>query len=98
MSKRQKFSKEFKIEAVRLLEQSDKPAVEVAHSLGIPRNRIYKWQEQLRNKGEVAFPGSGRPVADQAAEIARLKRELARAHEDLDMLKKAAAYFAKNLG
>jgi transposase-like protein len=37
-------------------------------------------------------------VADQAAEIARLKRELARAHEDLDMQKKAAAYFAKNLG
>ncbi len=44
MSERQKFSKEFKLEAVRLLQQSDKPASELALELGVPRNRLYKWQ------------------------------------------------------
>lgn len=98
MSKYRKFSKEFKIEAVRLLEQAERPASEIARSLDIPRNRLYKWQEQLRNKGDVAFRGAGRPPADQASEIVRLKRELERVTEERDMLKKAAAYFAKSLG
>ena len=97
MSKYRKFSKEFKVEAVRLLVQADKPASEIARSLGVPRNRLYKWQEQLRDKGDVAFPGTGRLPADKDAEIVRLKRELERTQEDLEMLKKAAAYFAKNL-
>lgn len=52
----------------------------------------------MRDKGDVAFPGTGRLPADKDAEIVRLKRELERAQEDLEMLKKAAAYFAKNLG
>lgn len=98
MSKYQRFSKEFKLEAVRLLEQGDKPVSEIALNLGVARNRLYKWQAQIRGKGDAAFPGSGRLPADQESEIVRLKRELARVTEERDMLKKAAAYFAKNLG
>jgi transposase len=60
MQKRQIFSKEFKREAVRLLESTNKPAVELARELGVRRNQLYKWQEQLRSKGEEAFPGKGR--------------------------------------
>ena len=60
MPKRQTFSKEFKLEAVRLLETTNKPAADLARELGVRRNLLYKWQEQLREKGEDAFPGKGR--------------------------------------
>ena len=97
MSKYQRHSKEFKLEAVRQLEQGDKPASEIAVSLGIRRNQLYKWQEQIRGKGAAAFPGSGRKPGDQQAEIDRLRRELERVTEERDILKKAAAYFAKDV-
>ncbi len=52
MQKRQTFTREFKLEAVRLLERGDRPAAELARELGIKRNQLYKWQEQLSAKGE----------------------------------------------
>lgn len=99
MTKRTIYSKEFKEEAVRLLESSDKAAVEVARELGIRRNLLYKWQEQLRAKGETAFKGPGRPKTDtrKDAEIAKLRQELEQVKEERDILKKAAAYFAKDV-
>lgn len=54
---RQRFSREFKLEAVRLLEQSGKPATQLAMELGIARNKLYKWQKELGAKGEGAFRG-----------------------------------------
>jgi transposase len=89
MQKRKTFSKEFKLEAVRLLERSDKPAAELARELGVRRNQLYKWKEQLGTKGEDAFPGHGRR-APKDDEITRLKRELERVKEERDILKKAA--------
>lgn len=99
MTKRTTYTKEFKQEAVRLLERGDKPAIELARELGIRRNLLYKWQEQLRTKGDVAFSGPGRPQSDASkdAEIARLKKELEQIKEERDILKKAAAYFAKDV-
>lgn len=95
MQKRKIFSKEFKLEAVRLLETSDKPAADIARELGIQRNQLYKWQEQLRAKGKAdAFPGKGYRT-EKDDEIARLKRELERVKEERDILKKAAQYFAR---
>jgi len=97
MQKRKKYSKEFKLEALRLMEDSGKPASEVARELGIRRNQLYKWQEKLSNHGNEAFPGSGRrPTSGD--ETARLKRELARVKEERDILKKAAQYFARESG
>ena len=96
MGKRQRFTKEFKLEAVRLIHQSGRPAVEIACELGIRRNQLHKWAAELDLQGEGAFPGPGRQ-APPAAELARLKRELARVTEERDILKKAAAYFAKDL-
>ena len=96
MVKRQQFTAEFKREAVRLLDAGERPASEVAIDLGIRRNQLYKWKAELVRSGEVSFPGSGRR-ADQDSEIVRLKRELARVTEERDILKKAAAYFAKEL-
>ena len=94
MGKRTTYSKEFKLEAVRLLESSNKPAAEVARQLGIRRNQLYKWQETLKAKGEGAFPGSGKHT-DSSKEMARLRRENARLKEEIDILKKAAIFFAK---
>ncbi len=91
MEKRQRFTKEFKVDAVQLWKSSGRPAAAVARELGLRRNHLYKWQAEL-DKGEAAFPGSGRRADD---EMARLKRELARVTEERDILKKAAMYFAK---
>ena len=97
MQKRKSFTKEFKLEALRLMKESGKPAADIARELGIRRNQLYKWQEKLCVHGEEAFPGHGRRSAE-SDEVARLKRELARVKEERDILKKAAQYFARELG
>ena len=94
MTKRKSFSSEFKREAVRLLESSQKPPADLARELGVRRNQLYKWKEQLGKRGVQAFPGSGKRSTD---ELARLRKELEQIKEERDILKKAAAYFAKEL-
>lgn len=93
-SKRKTFTKEFKFEAVKLLEAGDQPPAEIARELGISRNQLYKWQEQIQAKGEDVFPGKGRR-SGQDEELARLKRENERLKEEVIILKKAAQYFAR---
>lgn len=94
---RKSFTKEFKLEAVRLLELGQKPAIQLALELGIRRNMLHKWQEELRSKGSAAFGGRGRKPRDQQSENERLREELRKVTEERDILKKAAAYFAKEL-
>ena len=94
MRKRQTFSQAFKVEAVRLLERGEKSAAELARELGMKRNQLYKWQREMQTHGEHAFPGSG-CQPKPADELARLKQALARVTEERDILKKAAAYFAR---
>jgi transposase-like protein len=94
MTKRKGFSSEFKREAVRLLETSQKPPADLARELGVRRNQLYKWKEQLGKRGAQAFPGTGKRATD---ELARLRKELEQVKEERDILKKAAAYFAKEL-
>lgn len=56
------YTKEFKLEAVRLMNESDRPSSEIAMELGVRRNQLYKWKEQLEAKGEANFStGRGRP-------------------------------------
>lgn len=99
MTKRQTFTPEFKKEAVRLLESGEKPGTTIARELGVKRNQLYKWQEEIRLHGEGAFPGKGRRPSEgsQADKIARLERELSKAKEENEILKKAAAFFAREL-
>jgi transposase-like protein len=97
MSKRKSFTQEFKREAVRLMDTSQKPPADIARQLGIRRNQLYKWKERLLKHGEAAFPGSGRKSSSRD-EVTRLRRELEKVKEERDILKKAAAYFAKELG
>jgi transposase len=101
--KRQKFDKAFKLNAVALLKAGQKPATQLALELGIRRNLSYKWAETLANHGgdsQTAFNGQGHNKLGKQhdpirAENKRLKRELARVTEELDILKKFDAYLTK---
>ncbi len=88
------YSDEFKAEALRQLDASNRPATELAAQLGIRPNMLYKWRDQLAKKDKVK---RGRPTKDEQGELATLRQENKRLKEDLDILKKAAAYFAKEL-
>lgn len=95
MSKRPSYTREFKMGAVGLLKLGDKSAADLARELGVRRNQLYKWQEELQDKGtEAAFPGHGRRRGADA-ELAKLKRENERLQEENEILKKAARYFAR---
>ncbi len=94
MGQRKHFTPEFKREAVQLLESGSRPASGIARELGIARNRLYKWQTDLKARGVAAFPGAG-ARKERTTEVGRLKRELARVTEERDILKKAAADFAR---
>ena len=92
------FTKEFKIEAVRLMNESDKTAAMVATELGIRRNQLYKWKEQIEESGRDAFSKSkGRPLKENQSEESKLRQENARLREEVEILKKAAVYFAREL-
>lgn len=91
--KRATFTKEFKIAAVARLRESKQTAEALAQELGIRRNQLYKWAEVLDRKGpEGSFSPRGRKRADEESEIARLRRELALAQEQVAFLKKFQAY------
>jgi transposase len=92
------YTKEFKLEAIRLMNESDRPASQIAMELGIRRNQLYKWKEQMNKTGDVASPKKGRPRKDDQSEVSRLKQELKRLKEENEILKKAAVFFAKELG
>jgi transposase len=95
MATRKRHTKEFKLEAVRLLTQSGRPGAEVARELGIRRNQLYKWATQLKGKGRTrAFLGSGPRLAAED-ELTRVKRQLAQVTQERDILKKAVAFLAR---
>ena len=94
--KYQRYSKEFKLEAIWLAQTGDTPITEVARALGIPVNQIYKWKNQLAEKQDSAFLGQGQQLGKDA-ELTRLKYENQRLREENEILKKATAYFAKEL-
>jgi len=84
---RSNYTSEFKTQAISLVREANRPAVEVAHELGINVNTLYNWLSPVTDKPSTAD--------DSALEIKQLKKELAQAQLERDILKKAAAYFAK---
>ena len=89
---RKKYSREFKIEAVKQVVEQGRSVSDVAKALGLNLNMLFRWRLELAPDGVVA-PLKG-TSADE--EIHRLRRELATAQQERDILKKALAYFAKN--
>ncbi|ODU74098.1 MAG: transposase [Rhodanobacter sp. 68-29] len=94
MATRRTFSGEFKREAVRLVKERGVTVAQAARDLDLHENVLRKWVRELAGDPEHAFPGQGQMKPEQA-EIARLKKEVAKLRMERDILKKTAAYFAK---
>ncbi len=92
---RRSFSKEFKIEAVRLITEGGASVSQVARDLGIRDTIVGRWKKDLVEGREAAFPGKGH-VKPEDAEVRRLRRENERLRMERDILKKAAAIFSKD--
>lgn len=86
---RRQYNRGFKVSAVRLLDERDKPVSEIALSLGIHESMLRKWRNQVRDGGEESFDESGR---QERSQLLRLERENKRLKRDLEMLKKTLAY------
>ena len=88
------FTREFKLEAVKLVKERGVSMSQASRDLGLHLNVLRKWVKDVEADPAHAFPGQGQMKADQA-EIAKLRKEVAKLKMERDILKKAAAYFAK---
>ncbi len=90
---RKGYSREFKIEAVRMTTEGGISVAQAARDLEINESMLYNWRRQFRQWGAAA--NAGREALSQAEEIQRLRRDNARLREERDFLKKAAVWLAK---
>ena len=90
---RKTYTREFKLQALRMLDEQGLSVAEVARRLGVGENCLRSWRKAARERGAAAFPGQGHltPAED---EVRRLRAEVQRLRAERDLLKKAAAYFA----
>ncbi len=93
--RRRRFDAQFKLDAVRLVQSSDRSISDIARDLGIRRELLYKWQRELEADPKNAFPGKGHLTPEQD-QLRQLQQELKRVTEERDILKKALAFFSKN--
>jgi transposase len=91
---RRTYTPQFKSQAVKLVTEQGYSVAEAARSLGVSANLLRSWKHALRNKGEHAFPGNGH-LAPLEEELRRLRAENKRLLAERDILKKAAAFFAR---
>jgi len=89
---RRQYSREYKIEAVKLITEKGLCLAQVARDLGIHENVLRKWKRRLRDDPEFA---QQKKSDQQAEELRRLRRENEILRQEREILKKAAAYFAK---
>ena len=88
---RRTFTKEFKLDALRLAEV--KGVTAASRELGIKDTVLYYWRKKFKEEGIQAFPGKGK-VKPEDEELHRLRKENKRLAEEIQILKKAAIYFA----
>jgi transposase len=91
---RRKFTREFKLEAVKLIKDRGVAVTQASRDLGVHQTVLRGWVKAFADDPQHSFPGHGQQKPE-AAEIARLKRQLTKLKAERDILKKAAAYFAK---
>ena len=94
MERRRKFTREFKLEAIRLIKERGVSYAQASQDLGVHVSQLRNWVKAFADDPQHAFPGHGQMKPEQE-EIARLKREVTKLKAERDILKKAAAYFAK---
>lgn len=83
------------MEAVRRIERTGEPVSRVATDLGVNENTMHGWLKRYREKPMMPFPGSGM-LSPEDEQVRKLEREIRELREENEILKKAAAYFAKN--
>jgi transposase len=94
MTKRKRFSRHFKVDAVRLVTEQGYRVTEAARNLGIHPNMLSRWKRQLEAEGGDAFPGKGQ-MAPEKEELHRLRKRVKQLEMEREILKKATAFFAK---
>ena len=94
MTKRKRFSRQFKTDAVRLVTEQGYRVSEAARNLGIHPNMLSRWKRQLEAESEDAFPGKGQ-MTPEKEELHRLRKRVKQLEMEREILKKAAAFFAK---
>ena len=90
---RRTYTREFKLQALRMLTDQGLSVAEVARRLGVGENCLRNWRQAAQQQGEAAFPGQGN-LSPAEEELYRLRAEVRRLRAERDLLKKAAAYFA----
>ena len=93
--KRRTYTEEFKVEAVKLLRESEGSASQIARELGIPQTNLSRWKREMEKDPDGAFPGKGNPRSGE--ELARLRRENAKLKKERDILKKAVGIFPERM-
>ena len=93
-AERKSYSRQFKIDAVKLVTEQGYRITEAARNLEINPNLLGKWRNQLAGERDQAFPGKGHMTTENE-ELTRLRRENKRLRMEHEILKKAAAFFAK---
>lgn len=91
---RRKFSKEFKLEAVKLVREHGLTCLRAAQDLGVHPSVLARWVREHESEGNESFPGSG-SLLPSDDKVKQLERELRRVQMERDILKKAIAYFAE---
>ncbi len=90
------YSAEFKLEAVKRIERTKEPVSKVAADLGIKPTTLQGWVKKYKQSTNAPFPGSGN-LSPEDEKLRKLERENRELKEEIEILKKAAAFFAKNL-
>ena len=91
---RRKYTREFKVEAVKLVTERGVTVAQASRDLGVHGTVLRRWVQEHAADPQQAFPGLGQMKPEQL-EIVRLRREVLKLKAERDILKKAAAYFAK---
>ena len=93
-SKRRRFSREYKLDVVRMVTKGGHGVVDVSADLELRPDMVRRWVRQFSEDSEQSFPGVGRQKS-RDEEVSKLRRELRRVREERDILKKAVAIFSE---